>query len=573
MNNKKQAKTNKIFSPATEYSTIFKITENTLEKFANLTGDYSSLHTDKAFARKSLYREKVVHGFLPLMFISVLKFEAGKDNILSIKEISANFIKPIFINQKLSLEAKSKGQKTNSNGIEFEYNVKNIESGAVLIMGMFVLNHPSIKEEGTGALNNKPLKSAATMLSAPLVEKDLSFDEIFKNDKQVFQFAVSLDCESYFYEILNSGILDDYKSDFLRSKSNFNSQNLLASSLLSTFAGMCIPGRQATILNFKIAFNENVILNDPYSFEGEVIFKSSADTISEEILIYRGNNRAQLSGRGKINIKINKKSVSMLDIASLREKFLDLQLKGKVVLITGASRGIGETTAKLFTLQGSKVVINYLRGEQDALRIVKEINDHGGDAMAVQADVSKNEEVQKMIKTVVKKHNIVDVLVNNAVRNFHPINFMELTWDEIQKDIDVTVKGSFNCCKEVIPLMLKNGGGRIINISSIATDNPPLNHTKYVISKSGLEGLTRSLALEFASENILVNTVVPNIVDTDLTAGISKAFFSVIANDIPVKRIASAVDVARTVVYLASSLSSYITGQRIMVTGGSLPLL
>ena len=121
--------------------------------------------------------------------------------------------------------------------------------------------------------------------------------------------------------------------------------------------------------------------------------------------------------------------------------------------------------------------------------------------------------------------------------------------------------------------MIKNGGGSIINISSIATDNPPPNQLKYVISKSGMVGIMRGLAAEYASKNIRVNIVVPNFVETDLVANIPKVFRKKIANETPMKRIASPIEIAKAVVFLASSYSSYTTGQRIMVTGGSLPFV
>jgi 3-oxoacyl-[acyl-carrier protein] reductase len=121
--------------------------------------------------------------------------------------------------------------------------------------------------------------------------------------------------------------------------------------------------------------------------------------------------------------------------------------------------------------------------------------------------------------------------------------------------------------------MLEQNGGKIVNITSLATDAPPPNQTKYVIAKSALMGLTRSLAVEFASKNVQINMVVPNFVETDLVAHISQGFRRKIAQDIPMGRLGSPIDVAQAVVYLSSSLSSFTTGQRVMVTGGAVPLL
>jgi len=248
-------------------------------------------------------------------------------------------------------------------------------------------------------------------------------------------------------------------------------------------------------------------------------------------------------------------------------------LKGKVVLITGASRGIGETTAKLFALFGARVIVNYHRGKEDADRIVQEILDEGGAAIAVQADVTQSDQVQRMVEKGIERFGAIHILVNNAVRDFRPISFADLTWDEIQKDLDVIVKGAFHCCKAVAPFMLEQGGGKIVNISSIAVDDPPPDQLKYVLSKSALVGLARSLSMEFASRNIQVNTVVPNFVETDLVSHVQESFRKKIAKDTPMNRHASPVDVAHAVLFLASAFSSYTTGQKIMVTGGKLPYL
>jgi 3-oxoacyl-[acyl-carrier protein] reductase len=163
--------------------------------------------------------------------------------------------------------------------------------------------------------------------------------------------------------------------------------------------------------------------------------------------------------------------------------------------------------------------------------------------------------------------------VNNAARDYRPIPFLKLTWEEIQKDLDVIAKGAFLCCREVIPLMLERGAGKIVNISSLATEVPPPDQAKYVMAKSALVGLTRSLAVEFAARNIQVNMVVPNFVETDFVAHVQEGFRKRIAEDIPMKRLASAHDVAQAVVFLSSAYASFTTGQKIMVTGGAAPLL
>jgi 3-oxoacyl-[acyl-carrier protein] reductase len=178
-----------------------------------------------------------------------------------------------------------------------------------------------------------------------------------------------------------------------------------------------------------------------------------------------------------------------------------------------------------------------------------------------------------MVRAVVEKYRRVDILVNNAAADYRPIDFLELSWDDVQKDIDVIVKGAFNCCKEIVPVMLSNGGGKIINISSAATDNPPAGQAKYVTAKSALVGLSRSLAVEFAAKNIQVNLIAPSLVETDFVAHVPEPYRRKLGQDNPMGRNASPLDVARAVIMLASSFASFTTGQRWMVTGGTGPFV
>jgi 3-oxoacyl-[acyl-carrier protein] reductase len=262
---------------------------------------------------------------------------------------------------------------------------------------------------------------------------------------------------------------------------------------------------------------------------------------------------------------------SMPALTELRASALDPGLAGRVVVVTGASRGIGETIAKLFALHGARVVVNYFRGAADADRVVGEITADGGEAVAVAADVSRPEQVEALFGAALARFGRVDVLVNNAARDFRPIPFGQLTWDEIQRDIDVIAKGAFLCCQRAVPLMLAQGGGKIVNISTVAVDDPPPDQTKYVMAKAALVGLTRSLSRELAGRNIQVNMVVPNFVETDLVAHVPEGFRKRIAEATPMGRNASPVDVAQAVVFLASSFASFTTGQKIMVTGGGAP--
>lgn len=508
----------------------FKISRDTLEEFSHWTGDRSSLHVNDSFAHRSPYRDNVVHGMLPVAFIARLPFiEKG----FWLRKLSGKFLKPVFVDDELEIEAKPTGD------LEYEYVIRKIPSHSIVTAGAFTLGRGGIS--GAGGVRNRSL------LTTALAEKDRLFDQITKGDGDDFQFLIS-----------EGGI----------EASSPIAENISAACLFSTFVGMCIPGKYATFVDFWVEFSKQLEMNHSYQLKGVVEFKSqSTSTLVEAISI---SDASGVCATGKINVKVSSPALKMPSMDALTS---DLNLKGKVVLITGASRGIGETAAKLFALHGAKVAVNYFRGKEDAERIVREIEHFGGEAMLAQADVSKREQVNKVVAAIIEKFGTIDVLVNNAVRDAFAVPFMELTWDDFEKDMDVTVKGAFHCCQEVLPLMMKTGAGKIINISTIFTENPPVGQAKYVTGKSALVGLTRSLAVEFAPNNIQINLVVPSIVETDLSRLVPKLFLDKMKNETPMKRNAGPEDVAKAIIFLASSLSDFTTGQKIMVTGGNTPFL
>lgn len=192
-----------------------------------------------------------------------------------------------------------------------------------------------------------------------------------------------------------------------------------------------------------------------------------------------------------------------------------------VELVTGASLGPGETIAKMFGAHGARVVVNYHRGREDANRVASEIVEAGGEAASAQADVSVPDAVRQLVTRATREWGPVEVLVNNAASGYEARSFQDLQWTDVQRDLNVIVKGAFNCCRAVLPSMVEHEFGCIVNMSTTAVENPLDNHAGYVAAKSGLLGLTRSLAVEYANDGIRVNAVMPGMVETDLTANLS----------------------------------------------------
>jgi len=250
-----------------------------------------------------------------------------------------------------------------------------------------------------------------------------------------------------------------------------------------------------------------------------------------------------------------------------------LNFKDKVVLVTGAGRGIGKAIALAFAREGAKVAVNDINpGSCEAT--AAEINASGGEAAAFHADVSNKLAVQAMLIDLEDRWGRIDVLINNAgVEPHKPIvQLDEWDWD---RTIDVNLKGAFICSQSVGRMMIKQGGGVIINIASIAGRAAGLrDRSAYVASKTGLIGFTKECAREFAAHQIRVNAVCPGVIVTEMTAHLrdNAAQMQKWLDDIPLGRLGEPDDVTGLVLFLCSDAARYITGQAINVDGGKVML-
>lgn len=242
-------------------------------------------------------------------------------------------------------------------------------------------------------------------------------------------------------------------------------------------------------------------------------------------------------------------------------------LQDKVTIITGSAKGIGKGIAKEYARLGAKVVINYCGSEAAANETVAEIEKSGGIATSYKADISDYDTAKEMMDNIVKKYGKIDILVNNAgiTRDNLILRMSENEFDDV---IRTNLKGTFNCIKHVTKYMLKNKYGKIINISSISGVNGIAGQANYSASKAGIIGLTKSFAKEMSSKGININAIAPGFIDTDMTKKLDENYIKEITKTIPARRVGNVEDIANTAVFLASDMSSYITGQTIMVDGG-----
>jgi 3-oxoacyl-[acyl-carrier protein] reductase len=239
----------------------------------------------------------------------------------------------------------------------------------------------------------------------------------------------------------------------------------------------------------------------------------------------------------------------------------------KVVLVTGASRGIGKAIALEMAREGADVVVNYSHSEEKANEVARSIETLSRRALVVKADVSKQDQVETMHEQVVKQFDGVDILVNNAGVHHH-VKLWHMDEVEWRSVLGVDLDGVFFCSKAFSAEMRKKKWGRIINISSTVAFTGTDHEVHYGASKAAVIGLTKSLALELAGYNITVNAIAPGEIETDMTASETAEERKKALELIPLGRIGQPEDVAYAAVFLASDRASFITGQTILVNGG-----
>ena len=246
---------------------------------------------------------------------------------------------------------------------------------------------------------------------------------------------------------------------------------------------------------------------------------------------------------------------------------MNIDLSGKVALVTGGSRGIGRETCLLLAEAGAKVIINYNKSKEKAETVMEEIAVFGKEADIFQANVSDPDEVKALFDHIRGKYGKIDVLVNNAgiIKDNLLLSMKLSEWDKV---IDTNLKGAFLCSQQAAELMMASHSGKIINISSIGALQGGRGQTNYASAKGGLISFTRSCAVELAGKGIQVNAVLPGMIVTDMSKRARKRAGDKILERIPANKYGEPADIARLIIFLASGQSDYITGQSISVDGG-----
>ena len=245
-----------------------------------------------------------------------------------------------------------------------------------------------------------------------------------------------------------------------------------------------------------------------------------------------------------------------------------MRLKDKVAIVTGAASGIGKATAILFAEHGAKIVVADIN-EDHANQTVTTIRDAGNEAIHVQTDVTISENTERMVQATLNTYGKLDILLSSAgIAMRLPVG--DLPEEDWHRCLDVNLTGVYLCAKAVIPAMLENGGGSIINLSSIYGLVGADVRAAYVASKGGVTNLTRGMALDYAEDNIRVNCICPGFVETPLVAGVIKtpSEYKTLADKHPMRRLAQPEEIAYGALYLASDESAFVTGIALPIDGG-----
>lgn len=336
---------------------------------------------------------------------------------------------------------------------------------------------------------------------------------------------------------------------------------MLGASFISTIIGTKLPGDGALWFSQSLEFLLPVRIGDELTVTAEVLKKNDKENIIElktEIV----NQNRQVVTKGIAKVKV----VEMISVAPEADSINETVVK--TALVIGGTGGIGKATCIQLAKDGFNIIIHYNRNKTVADEIKAEVEKHGVKTIVVKADILNDADIKEMLEKGNRAFGRIDVLVNGAATTIPNIKIQDLNWNDFLQQIELNIKSTFNIIKALMPQMIQNGYGKIINIGSFAADKPNADWSHYITAKAALVGLTKSLALELGPKGICVNMVTPSLLSTELTADIPEKFKLLTAAQTPLRRLALATDVAGTISYLASTKSDFLNGENIRLNGG-----
>jgi 3-oxoacyl-[acyl-carrier protein] reductase len=387
------------------------------------------------------------------------------------------------------------------------------------------------------------------------------FDKIQPGDEAKFSKLITAEDVEAFAKL--SGDRNPlHMDDKFAARTHFQRRvvhGMLMANYVSTLVGMHCPGPGALWSQQNFRWPAPVFIGDRVDVVIRVTHKSiGSRTLKIELKASNQDGKVVMEGEGTVTALEEQKQIRE---ASITER---------VALITGGATALTAAIAAALASAGAMVAISYFGQEETAQDMCATIEASGGRALAVQAEIDNPASILAAVEHVREAfQHPVDILVNNSGSLPEPRPFMQTSWDDIQKMLDEHVRAAFHCSQAVIPGMIEQKSGRIINIGSVFTRNvPPANWTGFLLAKSALLSLTRSLAAELGPQGIRVNMVSPGLVESEESAGLSERLRKVQAMQTPLRRLASAADIAAVVASLSMSAGDFITGAEIPVCGG-----
>lgn len=333
---------------------------------------------------------------------------------------------------------------------------------------------------------------------------------------------------------------------------------MLTASYVSTLIGTLLPGPGAIWLSQNFNFRVPVRIDDKVELTATVRRVSPATRILV-LAVAATNQHGAVVLDGEARVRLLYKMPPM----GLRKDV------GASAVVTGASRGLGAEIARRLAALGTSVVVNYTKDEKSAVELVARIRESGGAAESFQADIVDASAVSSLMRFAEERHGPVDVLVNNAGPTIGRSPLTATSWEDLERELGVHLKGSFQCVRAVLPGMIEQRFGRIVNITSqSAYGAPPPNMSGYVIAKAALAAFTRCIAAESGPFGVTANAVAPGLVETSLVADVSPSVRLATAAQSPLRQLTSPADVADAVAFLVGPAGASVTGQTIHLSGG-----
>lgn len=390
------------------------------------------------------------------------------------------------------------------------------------------------------------------------------FEEIFVGDKEVISHKITKEDIKKFIDLTG----DDnrlHNDEGFASQTHFKKpvvHGMLGASFISTVIGTKLPGDGALWFSQSLEFLIPVRVGDELSISAEVVKKYDKDKIIELKTEIENQNR-QIVTKGMAKVKLIELEVSA------QENEVKA-IKDPVALVIGATGGIGFETCLQLAKDGFDIVIHYNNNTDKAQELKQQVEALNRNALLVKADILNELEIKELIQKSVRKFGKIDVLVNSSATIIPNIKFQNLQWEDYKKQFEFSIKVTLELLQGVVPVMVENGYGKIINIGSLTVDKPNADWSPYITAKSALLGLTKSLAFELANKGIRINIVSPSLLSTDLTANVPEKFKLLTAAQTPLRRLADAKDVAGAISFLASEKSNFLAGENIRLNGGQI---